>query len=225
MTMTSGLSSRDLHTDSLVDLNSDSGVLHFSDAGCMTPPTPNGPMDHSPDSGSLPDALNTNNNGSNSSTLTGTTINPSTATSSPSDCSPNSKKSLVFSPDQVACVCEALQQSNDLERLGRFLWSLPPNELLRGTEAVLKARSAVAFHRMNFRELYSILESHTFDPSNHPMLQQLWYKSHYLEAQKIRGRPLGAVDKYRLRRKYPLPRTIWDGEETIYCFKVHSNVG
>ena len=33
---------------------------------------------------------------------------------------------------------------------------------------------------------------------------------------------LGAVDKYRLRRKFPLPRTIWDGEETVYCFKVLS---
>lgn len=33
---------------------------------------------------------------------------------------------------------------------------------------------------------------------------------------------MGAVDKYRLRRKYPLPRTIWDGEETIYCFKEKS---
>ena len=33
---------------------------------------------------------------------------------------------------------------------------------------------------------------------------------------------LGAVDKYRLRRKYPLPRTIWDGEETVYCFKEKS---
>ena len=32
----------------------------------------------------------------------------------------------------------------------------------------------------------------------------------------------GAVDKYRLRRKYPLPRTIWDGEETSYCFKEKS---
>jgi homeobox protein SIX4 len=32
----------------------------------------------------------------------------------------------------------------------------------------------------------------------------------------------GAVDKYRIRRKHPLPRTIWDGEETIYCFKEKS---
>ncbi|XP_064623110.1 homeobox protein six1-like isoform X2 [Lineus longissimus] len=133
-----------------------------------------------------------------------------------------SGKNLTFSPEQVACVCEALQQSGNIDRLARFLWSLPPSELLRGSEAVLKARAVVAFHRGSFRELYAILESHNFDPSNHPMLQQMWYKAHYMEAQKIRGRPLGAVDKYRLRRKYPLPKTIWDGEETVYCFKEKS---
>ena len=134
----------------------------------------------------------------------------------------NNGKNLTFSPEQVACVCEALQQSNNIDRLARFLWSLPPSELLRGSEAVLKARATVAFHRGSFRELYAILESHNFDAANHAMLQQMWYKAHYMEAQKIRGRPLGAVDKYRLRRKYPLPKTIWDGEETIYCFKEKS---
>ena len=50
----------------------------------------------------------------------------------------------------------------------------------------------------------------------------LWLKAHYIEAEKLRGRPLGAVGKYRVRRKFPLPRTIWDGEETSYCFKEKS---
>lgn len=104
----------------------------------------------------------------------------------------------------------------------RFLWSLPPGELLRGGESVLMARAAVAFHRGAYHELYSILESHPFSPRRHPELQQMWFKSHYREAEKIRGRPLGAVDKYRLRKKYPLPKTIWDGEETVYCFKERS---
>ena len=131
-------------------------------------------------------------------------------------------KRLSFSPEQVACVCEALQQKGDVERLSRFLWSLPPSELLRGSEAVLKARAMTAFHRGSYRELYVIIESHKFNESNHSFLQDLWYKSHYMEAQKIRGRPLGAVDKYRLRRKHPLPKTIWDGEETVYCFKEKS---
>ncbi|XP_020292877.1 homeobox protein SIX2-like [Pseudomyrmex gracilis] len=127
-----------------------------------------------------------------------------------------------FTPEQIACMCEALSQSQDIEKLSRFLWSLPPGELLRGGESVLMARAAVAFHRGAYQELYSILETHPFSPRRHPELQQMWFKSHYREAEKIRGRPLGAVDKYRLRKKYPLPKTIWDGEETVYCFKERS---
>lgn len=76
--------------------------------------------------------------------------------------------------------------------------------------------------RGQFKDLYRILESHNFSPASHPKLQNLWLKAHYIEAEKIRGRPLGAVGKYRIRRKYPLPRTIWDGEETSYCFKEKS---
>ena len=66
---------------------------------------------------------------------------------------------------QVAAVCETLEESGDIERLGRFLWSLPvahPNvevnifslesELtnifqdLNKSESVLRARAIVAFH-------------------------------------------------------------------------------
>lgn len=81
---------------------------------------------------------------------------------------------------------------------------------------------AFSIYRNAFHELYAILESQSFDSRHHVQLQQLWFKAHYLEAEKIRGRSLGAVDKYRLRKKYPLPKTIWDGEETVYCFKEKS---
>nr|XP_032819591.1 homeobox protein six1-like isoform X2 [Petromyzon marinus] len=130
--------------------------------------------------------------------------------------------SFGFTQEQVACVCEVLQQGGNIERLGRFLWSLPACEHLHKNESVLKAKAVVAFHRGNFRELYKTLESHQFSAHNHPKLQQLWLKAHYTEAEKLRGRPLGAVGKYRVRRKFPLPRTIWDGEETSYCFKEKS---
>ncbi|XP_029569224.1 homeobox protein SIX4-like [Salmo trutta] len=130
--------------------------------------------------------------------------------------------SLAFSPEQVSCVCEALQQGGNVDRLARFLWSLPQSDLLRGNESILKAQALVAFHQARYQELYSVLENHNFSPFNHSSLQDLWYKARYTEAEKTRGRPLGAVDKYRLRRKYPLPRTIWDGEETVYCFKERS---
>lgn len=135
------------------------------------------------------------------------------------DCAP---ASLAFSPEQVACVCEALLQGGNVERLARFLWSLPQSDLLRGNESILKAQAIVAFHQARYQELYCILENHSFSPANHSSLQDMWYKARYTEAEKARGRPLGAVDKYRLRRKYPLPRTIWDGEETVYCFKERS---
>lgn len=135
---------------------------------------------------------------------------------------PPSSLSFGFTQEQVACVCEVLQQGGNIERLARFLWSLPACEHLHKNESVLKAKAVVAFHRGNFRELYKLLESHSFSPHNHMKLQQLWLKAHYIEAEKLRGRPLGAVGKYRVRRKFPLPRTIWDGEETSYCFKEKS---
>ena len=59
---------------------------------------------------------------------------------------PVTGKNLTFSPEQVSCVCEALQQSGNIERLARFLWSLPPSELLRGNEAVLKVTPTYSLH-------------------------------------------------------------------------------
>ncbi|MCP9264500.1 Protein sine oculis [Dirofilaria immitis] len=128
----------------------------------------------------------------------------------------------TFDSDQVACVCEVLHQSGDIDRLAEFIWAIPNREDLRRNESVLKAQAFICFHRQNFKELYRILETNQFSPENHAELQDLWLKAHYSEAEKIRGRELGAVGKYRIRRKFPLPRTIWDGEETSYCFREKS---
>merc|ERR1719189_404097 len=131
---------------------------------------------------------------------------------------------LNFTVSQVSTVCETLEESGDIERLGRFLWSLPvahPNiEELNQNESVLRAKAIVAFHLGNFREMYQIMESRKFaHKDSHIKLQTLWLEAHYQEAEKLRGRPLGPVDKYRVRKKYPLPRTIWDGEQKTHCFK------
>lgn len=62
---------------------------------------------------------------------------------------------LNFTAAQVATVCETLEDSGDIERLARFLWSLPvahPNfGELDKLEAVLRAKAIVAFHTGNFR--------------------------------------------------------------------------
>lgn len=62
---------------------------------------------------------------------------------------------LSFTASQVATVCETLEESGDIERLARFLWSLPvsfPNmRELEHSEAVLRARAIVAYHTGQFR--------------------------------------------------------------------------
>ena len=130
---------------------------------------------------------------------------------------------LGFTHQQVAQVCETLEESGDVERLGRFLWSLPVNptacQALNKHESVLRARALVAFHTGNYKDLYNILESHRFTKESHAKLQAMWLEAHYQEAERLRGRPLGPVDKYRVRKKFPLPRTIWDGEQKTHCFK------
>jgi homeobox protein SIX4 len=140
----------------------------------------------------------------------------------------NPEESLILTIDHLACVCEALQQSGKIDKLIKLLQLLPTKSsssdaiLIHQHDSVLKSRAMIYYHQSKFRELYYLLETHAFDIHHHSELQQLWYKAHYMEAQKIRGRLLGAVDKYRIRRKYPLPKSIWDGEETIYCFKEKS---
>ncbi|XP_049431914.1 SIX homeobox 9 [Epinephelus fuscoguttatus] len=134
---------------------------------------------------------------------------------------------MIFTAEQVACVCEVLLQSSCMDRLAGFLRSLPPPSLSSSPhpgelESVLKAKAALAFHQGRFADLYTLLEGFPFSHRSHPLLQQLWLRAHYMEAERQRGRPLGAVGKYRVRRKFPLPHTIWDGEETSYCFKEKS---
>ncbi|XP_037048690.1 homeobox protein SIX3 isoform X1 [Bradysia coprophila] len=164
-------------------------------------------------------------------------VGPTGGTSSPTSAHPILAPSplfalptLNFSATQVATVCETLEESGDIERLARFLWSLPvahPNiRELENSEAVLRARAIVAYHTGHFRELYAILERHKFTKHSHGKLQAMWLEAHYHEAEKLRGRPLelsrsvpGPVDKYRVRKKFPLPRTIWDGEQKTHCFK------
>ena len=79
--------------------------------------------------------------------------------------------SFGFTQEQVACVCEVLQSAGHVDRLARFLDSLPACQHLHHNESVLTAKAVTALHARNFRELYRILETHQFSPDNHPKLQ------------------------------------------------------
>ncbi|TNN15378.1 Homeobox protein [Schistosoma japonicum] len=129
----------------------------------------------------------------------------------------------IFNDVQIICICETLQQRGDIDRLELFLQTLPKwNIQLQCLECIQVAKAMIAFHREQYTQLYQILESCNFSPVYHARLQNLWLRAHYAEEEKLKGRVLGAVAKYRIRRKFPLPHTIWDGEETSYCFKEKS---
>ena len=53
---------------------------------------------------------------------------------------------------QIASVCSALEECGDIERLGRFLWTLPalPQviEALSNNEILLRARAIVAYQQV-----------------------------------------------------------------------------
>ncbi|KAF1751969.1 hypothetical protein GCK72_018523 [Caenorhabditis remanei] len=127
-----------------------------------------------------------------------------------------------YTEEQVACICEAL--TNDAGKLSQFVWNTLERDDMRNNQYILKAQAFLAYHSNNFKELYRIIETHQFASEHHLPLQEWWLNAHYHEAEKLRGRQLGAVGKYRIRRKYPLPRNIWDGEETSYCFRDKSRV-
>lgn len=92
----------------------------------------------------------------------------------------------------------------------------------RTNEFIMIARAHIEFNKFAFKNLYRIIEENEFSAEFHNVLQKLWHESLYKECERSRKRPLCAVDKYRVRKKHHFPRTIWDGEEYIYCFKESS---
>lgn len=48
------------------------------------------------------------------------------------------RKSFDFSPDHIQCMCEALQQKGDIEKLATLLYNLPKNELIRPNDSILR---------------------------------------------------------------------------------------
>ncbi|XP_037080030.1 homeobox protein SIX6-like [Pollicipes pollicipes] len=122
--------------------------------------------------------------------------------------------------EQVDCLLKVSLERRDFRRLSAILGQVSMKEGAGGaSQTVHRARVHAAFQRGDFKQVYQVLESQPFDAKYHSELQHLWYQSRYAEQRRLRNKPLGAVDHYRIRKKYPLPRTIWDGEELVYCFK------
>uniref|UniRef100_A0A5S6QB46 SIX1_SD domain-containing protein n=1 Tax=Trichuris muris TaxID=70415 RepID=A0A5S6QB46_TRIMR len=130
---------------------------------------------------------------------------------------------LAYTSEQIACICETLYRAKDYGSICHFFDYLQPEEYCTlDNPSVLRAHLLHLLIKGRFNEIYRILLSNSFDSEYHSELQEIWWQAHYMELEQLRCKPLGAVEKYRLRKKYPPPATIWDGEETVYSFKENS---
>ena len=80
-------------------------------------------------------------------------------------------QTLVFTPNQIACVCNVLMEKGDYERLTKFMLSLPNDKSLYQNEDVVRAQCVALFHINDFKGLYSTLENHSFSSEHHQFLQ------------------------------------------------------
>ncbi|EUB60956.1 Homeobox protein six1b [Echinococcus granulosus] len=128
------------------------------------------------------------------------------------------------SPDQLLYLCEVVQKSEDYARLHHLLAycrdAAPPS--VQQSDTVVKCLAVLALLEGRYQDVFAILQTRYFAPRHHARLQELWLRGHYEEAEQARGCSLSAVGRHRLRKKHPLPPTIWDGEETSYYFKEKS---
>lgn len=171
----------------------------------------------------------------NGTSANGSLTNP--FSSNPKSSSPLPMDLFKFTPSQINCICETLLKSKSFVRLSEFLCLLPQHlfnsapemtsnaaakQSLGTQEMLLRCKAHIAYNNNKFKELYEVLEKNNFSACLHKELQKLWNEAHYKDVQLQRGKSLGAVDKYRLRRKHPFPLSIWDGDPMVYCFKEKS---
>ncbi|MCP9262489.1 Homeobox protein SIX4 [Dirofilaria immitis] len=128
-----------------------------------------------------------------------------------------------FSSDQIDCICEALYQARDGAKLLELFQPNVHNIMFYRCQyyssSVLRAYLYALYYSKHYEELFQAIATNTFEQRFYGELQELWYKARYAENEERRQKELGAVEKYRLRKKHPPPRSIWDGQETIYSFK------
>nr|CAH8823550.1 unnamed protein product [Trichobilharzia regenti] len=126
---------------------------------------------------------------------------------------------INFSINQIECICEVLFTSRKIEQLRAFLLKISTSSMYSTSETIMKCRALMLFIDEKFIDLFKILKNFSFSAYNHYAMQHLWYQAHYRQIEKSRGCLLNAVGKYRVRKRFPPPRTIWDGDEVTYSFK------
>ncbi|MFH4973733.1 hypothetical protein AB6A40_000442 [Gnathostoma spinigerum] len=130
-----------------------------------------------------------------------------------------------YDSEQLDCICEALYKAQEGAKLLELFRPDVRNAIFyryHFSSSVIRGYLYALYHSHRFEELFQAISTNRFEEKYFEELQDLWYKAKYAENEQRRHKELGAVEKYRLRKKHPPPRTIWDGEETVYSFKENS---
>eukprot|EP00116_Pleurobrachia_bachei_P006326 sb/3466588/ len=91
------------------------------------------------------------------------------------------------------------------------------------TGSPLLAFARTLLSRQSFHEFQQLVTCNTFPRDCQAELRDLWWESVYNNHMvKTSSTKLSSMQKYRLRKRHPLPRTIWDGEATSYNLRVSS---
>ncbi|VDL87952.1 unnamed protein product [Schistocephalus solidus] len=126
--------------------------------------------------------------------------------------------------EDLVVLCENLQASEDFAGLKSIFnfccHDFPP--ILLESDEVVKAQAVLALLEGRYSDLYRMLERHHFAPQHHERLQELWLRGHCAEVEESRGQSVNSVGRHRLRKRFPPPPTIWDGEERSYFFQRRS---
>uniref|UniRef100_A0AC34RC03 Homeobox domain-containing protein n=1 Tax=Panagrolaimus sp. JU765 TaxID=591449 RepID=A0AC34RC03_9BILA len=124
----------------------------------------------------------------------------------------------------IECVCDALNQAQIDRKDGRKLYKLFAEDrnilALHGTSSnVIIAYLNTLYYAGKYEEICKCLEDTKFDEKYFEELRRLWYETKYAEDQRRKNKLLGPVEKYRIRKKFPPPTSIWDGDEVVYSFR------
>ncbi|KAL3109787.1 hypothetical protein niasHT_013004 [Heterodera trifolii] len=123
----------------------------------------------------------------------------------------------TFSAEEVDFICQCLFQWEDGARLVHlFAQNL---RLLRHpvSSTVKKAYLFALFHQRQFDMLFRVMADNEFERRDHEDLAKLWFSAHYEEERQRKHKELVPVDKYRIRKKYPPPKSVCE-EEKVYSF-------
>ena len=92
-----------------------------------------------------------------------------------------------------------------------------PNQIPQEDPALLFARCL--YQNQRYPEFQQFISTTNFPQSAVQELRDLWLDSVYQNHVNKTQKKLTPMIRYRLRKRHPLPKTIWNGEQTSYNLK------